>query len=78
MRSCAEMRAQHRFDGKGDFDMKKIPMFDLLEGILSWWGGWGGGKGEGRGGGRGRGEGKWGQGKGGRGEACSVVTGLAS
>ncbi|MCJ1246429.1 hypothetical protein MMC30_003636 [Trapelia coarctata] len=31
MRYCAEKRVQRRFDGKADFDMKRIPTFDLLE-----------------------------------------------
>lgn len=32
MQYYAEKRAQHRLDGKVDFDMEKIPASDLLEG----------------------------------------------
>lgn len=27
-------KSQHRFDGQGDFDMRKVPTYDLLEQII--------------------------------------------
>ncbi|RMZ90940.1 hypothetical protein DV736_g1832, partial [Chaetothyriales sp. CBS 134916] len=32
MAYCQRKRDQHRFDGQGDFDMSKVPTFDLIEG----------------------------------------------
>ncbi|KAJ5558328.1 hypothetical protein N7535_008541 [Penicillium sp. DV-2018c] len=32
MRYCQRKKDEHRLDGKGDFDMKKTPAYDLLEG----------------------------------------------
>ncbi|KAK1140991.1 hypothetical protein N8T08_009737 [Aspergillus melleus] len=32
MRYCQTKRDEHRFDGKGSFDMESVPTFDLIEG----------------------------------------------
>jgi hypothetical protein len=31
MKYCQDKKDQHRFDGKGDFNMRKAPTYDLLE-----------------------------------------------
>jgi hypothetical protein len=28
---CQQKKDQHRFDGQGNFDMRKVPTFDLME-----------------------------------------------
>lgn len=28
---CQRKKDQHRFDGKGNFDMRKVPTYDLIE-----------------------------------------------
>lgn len=33
MSYCQAKKDQHRFDGQGDFDMRKAPTYDLIEGI---------------------------------------------
>lgn len=32
MAYCQRKRDEHRFDGKGNFDMSKVPTYDLIEG----------------------------------------------
>ena len=31
MTYCQRKKDEHRFDGKGDFDMSKVPTYDLIE-----------------------------------------------
>lgn len=29
---CEQKKKEHRFDGQGDYDMKEVPTYDLVEG----------------------------------------------